>query len=234
MALTPTRFVTSGYYRIHLYVLLGINVFATFVASSSTSFKVWPPMLAAILSYVGSVIWLYEKTRPGILILYLIATVTWCGGAMANGTPHHLLLSDGVLWLGDLTTAGLILGFTLAAMFLGHWYLNTPTMDLIPLKRLVLFIFLAVFTRMMVCGLGLVFLLNDAATVPLRSSTMALLALRWLSGLIGTLVFAIMTWETLKIPNTQSATGILYVGVIVTFIGELTSQLLSTDLAHPV
>ena len=43
-----------------------------------------------------------------------------------------------------------------------------------------------------------------------------------------------LTWQTLKIPNTQSATGILYVGVIVTFVGELTSQLLSRESLFPL
>jgi len=43
------------------------------------------------------------------------------------------------------------------------------------------------------------------------------------------LMLGILTWQTLKIPNTQSATGILYAGVIVTFIGELTSQLLAVN-----
>jgi len=43
-----------------------------------------------------------------------------------------------------------------------------------------------------------------------------------------------MAWQTLKIPNTQSATGILYVGVMTTFLGELTAQLLSQDAAFPL
>ncbi len=60
------------------------------------------------------------------------------------------------------------------------------------------------------------------------------LALRWLTGLVGTLVLAALTWQTLKIPNTQSATGILYAGVILTFIGELTSQLMSAESLYPV
>ena len=42
-----------------------------------------------------------------------------------------------------------------------------------------------------------------------------------------------MTWQTLKIPNTQSATGILYVAVILTFLGELVSHLLSQELRIP-
>ncbi len=43
-----------------------------------------------------------------------------------------------------------------------------------------------------------------------------------------------MSWQTLKIPNTQSATGILYVAVIVTFLGELVAHLLSQELPYPV
>jgi len=59
-------------------------------------------------------------------------------------------------------------------------------------------------------------------------------ALRWLAGLIGVGALAVMTWQTLKIPNTQSATGILYVAVIGVFIGELTSQLLSAHASFPL
>ena len=43
-----------------------------------------------------------------------------------------------------------------------------------------------------------------------------------------------MAWKTLQIPNTQSATGILYVAVIATFIGELVSLLLSGSSAYPL
>jgi hypothetical protein len=46
---------------------------------------------------------------------------------------------------------------------------------------------------------------------------------------VGALAVVVMTWQTLKIPNTQSATGILYVGVIVTFLGELLALLLTTQ-----
>jgi hypothetical protein len=60
------------------------------------------------------------------------------------------------------------------------------------------------------------------------------LALRWLAGILGVLIMAAMTWQTLRIPNTQSATGILYAGVILAFIGELVSQLLSAQATYPV
>jgi hypothetical protein len=49
-----------------------------------------------------------------------------------------------------------------------------------------------------------------------------------------TLVCVAMAWFTLKIPNTQSATGILYAAVVATFLGELMSQLLSASSVYPV
>ncbi len=60
------------------------------------------------------------------------------------------------------------------------------------------------------------------------------IALRWLGGLVGVLILAVMAWQTLKIPNTQSATGILYVAVIGTFLGELISMLLSAESVYPL
>ena len=57
--------------------------------------------------------------------------------------------------------------------------------------------------------------------VAFSSDRLLFFMLRWLSGLIGALGLSWMTWQTLKIPNTQSATGILYVAVSSTILGEL-------------
>jgi hypothetical protein len=43
-----------------------------------------------------------------------------------------------------------------------------------------------------------------------------------------------MARRTLEIPNTQSATGILYVAVLGVFTGELTGLLLSATSAYPL
>jgi hypothetical protein len=105
-------------------------------------------------------------------------------------------------------------------------------MVLAPLQRLVMFMAIVIVLRMIVVGMGLGIEVQQQG-VP-SVDRMLFLALRWLSGLLGALGLAWMTWQTLKIPNTQSATGILYVGVIVTFLGELTSLLLSDKLAYPL
>ena len=127
MACTPSRLVTSGYYRNNLYVLLGLNSLAGLVAWTGGSrglFPLWPPLVAAVASYVGAVCWLYEKPRPGIAALVLIAatavTGAWLAGCAAESAPAVLL----VLRYLDPLLGGLVLGVTFAAMLLGHWYLN--------------------------------------------------------------------------------------------------------------
>ena len=132
----------------------------------------------------------------------------------------------------DLASSGVLMGVTLSAMFLGHWYLNTPTMELLPLKRLVLFMTCAIVARTLVSGTGLA--LQATSAQPLVAAFWIFVTFRWLSGLLGTFTLALMTWYTLKVPNTQSATGILYAGVILAFLGELTSLLLSVDYLYPL
>ncbi len=234
MAVTSPRQVTSGYYRNHLYVLLGLMALASAVAfSAPTQFPTWPPLTAAILSYIGAVCWLYEKPRPGIAVLAAIALVTLVGAVLAGRSLSSLTSPiEQALWLLDPLTGGLVLGVTIAAMFLGHWYLNSPTMKLEPLQRLVVLMIALLVLRMLVVGAGLALLLAHADW--LSSDRVMLLALRWLAGLAGPLAMCFMTRATLKIPNTQSATGILYVAVIGTFIGELASLLLSVGSAVPL
>jgi hypothetical protein len=237
MAITSPRKVTSGYYRNHLYVLLGLNVLATLVALSAPDrFALWPALSAAILSYLGSVCWLYEKAGPGILALAAIAAVTLVGAWSAGPLGAQLPPGAGPAWtileLLDPPTSGLVLGLTIAAMFLGHWYLNTPTMALAPLERLIKLMGLAIIVRAVVAVAGLALQVHTHGWHGTEQTLFLLL--RWLSGLVGALLLSVMAWKTLKIPNTQAATGILYVAVIATFLGELTSLLMSSELASPV
>lgn len=243
MAWISPKQVTSGYYRNHLYVLLGFNVLTSLVAySHRNECEFVTPIMAAGLCYVGAICWLYEKPRAGIISLVGVAGVALAGlllphfgsaieGAETKMTAVTKLPLQNVLRVFDPISGGLVLGVTLAAMFLGHWYLNTPTMKMAPLKKLVVGMGIAIGLRTVVCGVGLAMTFQYAD--PHQLSIWFVL-LRWLAGIAGALGVVWMTWETLKIPNTQSATGILYVGVIVTFIGELASVLMSSTLPYPI
>ena len=71
MAVTPASLVTAGFYRVHLWVLMGLNTFAALAAytsyesMASDGIAAGPVVVCAILlaigSYIGSVVWLYEN-----------------------------------------------------------------------------------------------------------------------------------------------------------------------------
>ena len=310
MAITPSRLVTSGFYRIHLWVLMGANVFASLILFTSEQPVPDPvmPLLSilvpglAVASYFGSVAWLYERPQVGQVFLVIItvsgllaagcsqvdpstlpknevvfgATVTIMDLDSGNKEQYTMIRARNenydagrslgllgkkkgdqveievpkgtlrfeiikisprlrfrtILMTANLVTAGLLLGSVLTAMLLGHWYLNTPSMQLAPLKRLLLLLFAALALRMLICGSSLILELGQAESWGIR--TWSIISFRWLAGLVGTLVLTLLTWQTLKIPNTQSATGILYAAVILTFLGELVSQLLGVDMHYPL
>lgn len=234
MGITPSRWVTSGFYRVHLWVAMGLATFASLAVYSQWSWygenAVGAPnviftstVLIAVVAYVGAIIWMYEQAALGQAALWLCAAL-----AVVAGWTAFLPASSQVQWLAralNWLSAGSTLGLFLAAMFLGHWYLNWPGMKLDPLRRLVIFCGCSLILRAALAGWGV-------AASPHAISSMLLF--RWLAGIVGPAVMAYMTWLTLKIPNTQSATGILYAAVILTFLGELTSQFLSRGLPLPV
>jgi hypothetical protein len=238
MAVTPARLVTSGYFRNQAYVLLGLNVLASLVAASRPhEFPLWPSVAAAVLSYLASVLWLYERPRAGSALLGTVAATSLAGAWLtrtAPGVAPTTLSAETVLaWLDPLA-GGLVLGATLAAMLLGHWYLNTPGMRLAPLLRLVKLAAAAIVLRGLLCGAGLAL---EVALFGARTRPWQLfILLRWLAGVFGALGLLWMTWKTLtqQRPNTQSATGILYVAVLATLLGELAAQLLSAEATYPL
>ncbi len=236
MACTSGRQVTSGFFRVHLWMLLGFATLTTLIAYSYPAPFSRPNWLLAaaialmVLSYVLSVAWLYERRTLGGAGLWLMAAIALAGAALA--WPLSATALAALLQLADVATSGLLLGATLTAMLLGHWYLNTPTMQLAPLRRLLALIFIATALRASVSVCGLLLTLQFAE--PLTTSTWLFLALRYIAGIAGVALFTYLARQTLKIPNTQSATGILYAAVILAFIGELTSQLLSASAPFPL
>ena len=243
MGFTPSRLVTSGFFRIHLWVLLGICTFAVpaiYTArhlSSADASGLWWWQLgmavgAATVSYIGAVIWMYEASRPGKGAIWIVAAFALMGMLLPLTKSAEGIT---ILTTLDRITGSLVLGSVTTAMLLGHWHLNTPSMKLAPLQRLVIFMALAIVARMLLGGLCAGLEANRLSlSGNLSMSWLVFLSLRWLAGFIGTLGLAWMTWLTLKIPNTQSATGILYAAMILAFIGELTAQLMSVRGGFPL
>lgn len=224
MAVTSPRHVTGGYYKNHSLVLVAaglLSLLSTWGIDGAAPLFV--PILATILSYLAFVSWWAEKAGPGLLLLALAAAAFLYGAVETPVVAPASSDLSGVAIHGlDSLSSGLLIGSALAAMLLGHWYLNAPGMRLAPLNRLVILLAGAAVLRGLLAAVMLVWYGGP----PGDHLMLVLLAIRWLFGLLGILGLAWMTRQTLRIPNTQSATGILYVCVIGVFLGELASLLL--------
>ena len=252
MFITSSKRVTSGYYRNHLYVTLGLAAFAAMLSFSVAPATLWYAVAAAVFSYLGAVYWLFEKSATGKLMLLLVVLAAWYGVSQQASSFNDTLvtesaatetqeelpqqatllgLSQGFLQQASVFSSGLLLGLTMAAMLLGHWYLNSPTMELIPLQRLILAMAFAVGLQTVLSALGL---WGEITNTEPTLQWILFVLLRWTFGLVGVAAMTWMAWQTLKIPNTQSATGILYVAVIGTFVGETMALLLSTESLFPL
>jgi hypothetical protein len=231
MGITSSRQVASGYFRNHLYVTLGLSTLATLALAKLGSGGMWLAAAAALLSFFGAACWLYEASGAGRIVLWLVA---FCDLAAAVVSQRAGVSADvNSFWSAfSIGTSGLVLGLVFAAMLLGHWYLNAPGMSLTPLRRLLGAAAIALVVQAIMSGVGTAV----AASMKTDFSTAWLLfvLLRWSFGIIGVLALLWMAWRTLEIPNTQSATGILYVAVIGVFVGELAAALLSAESAVPL
>jgi hypothetical protein len=107
-------------------------------------------------------------------------------------------------------------------MLMGHSYLTAPAMSMTPLLRLLVALFVATLVRMLFAGYELWHWASPSWT----SDIWLWLPLRWGVGFAGPLLGGWMAWRCAKIRSTQSATGILYVVVVLCFIGELTGEVL--------
>ena len=158
---------------------------------------------------------------------YLGAPVDW---------PAWVAISAAIYMIAT----ALFLGSVIFAMALGHWYLVLPTLSIDPLRKLTKLMILSTVAKTTI--LGLVLYLGASSTVAEIAETVEgfgrlqglLFWARSLFGLIGPIVICYMTWETVKLNATQSATGLLYVGTIFVLVGETLSGFLYHTTHLPV
>jgi len=218
LAITPATLVPAGFFRVNLLVVLGLASVAAFLARAEVAGPAWLLAAgAAVVAWIGSIAWFGERTQAGMTLCRVTAALLAAATVLVS-TPAGTTAAAGAL------VSGLVVGLTVHAMLLGHWYLNAPGMSVAALRRMIDWALAA-------WGVQLVLSLAAIAIDPagLRASggtATALLSLRWLAGLVGLPVLLVMSRKTLDIPNTQSATGILYVACLAAILGELTAQLL--------
>ena len=222
--LSPAQ-VNPRFFRTHFLTALALTAVASVFVRDVADLALWILLSAAlVLTALGSMTWMLEGAPGGRLLIaltspLLVATLALAGYQLRDqGEPWWLLVDD-------LTSAA-VLGSAMTAMLIGHSYLLAPAMSLTPLLRLLAALAASTVVRIGVTVVGLWLWTQAWAGTTLDSEMILWLTVRWGIGFLGPLVLAWLAWETTRIRSTQSATGILYVVVILCLLGELTSQLL--------
>jgi hypothetical protein len=141
----------------------------------------------------------------------------------AQGTAVRLRPKALSIGLQALACAGIaaLPGLSLMDMLLGHAYLTASRMSIDPFRRLNISLGVAMTVRA-ASSVPLVLLLQHWQPMEMLWGMQGLLILtRWLVGLAVPGLFVYMAHDCIKRRSTQSATGILYVAVVLILIGEI-------------
>jgi len=246
----PEPDLGRGYFQMNALVILGLLALAVAVVllhpfaalGGMTTAALALALAAAFLYYMA--IW---RERWDLCRWPLSLAVAAClAGFLLAGRglvpPITPLPHRAPLLAAGLLASALLLGWSLITMLLGHWYLVAPRLT---------FRHLVVFCRALLALTALRLLtvlasLAVAAGVDTRVEPHPLHLLadlsaqgiffwfRLLWGLAVPLLLAAMALHCARQRSNQSATGILYVLVVGTFIGEITGYYLMVTTGVPV
>lgn len=221
----PASQLHPRFFRVHYLTSLALLVVAGFFLRDRIDWPLGATLTAAAcLSFLGSIIW-HIDGHPGQRVLLVLTTLSLFGSLILGSQALRGQSYDSWMLADDLTSS-FLLGSSITAMLVGHSYLLAPSMSINPLLRILGLLGVTLMLRVGLSMLGLWWWTSSPSAGNLETETLIWLAARWFLGFVGPLVLGWMAWETARIRSTQSATGILYVVVIVCFLGELTSQLL--------
>lgn len=246
--LMPRKDVTDGFFRIQMLVALGLCVLVVLTSDVSSITGDGIPgasvhetaeatrvigwlkafqVTAAVIAYAGHIFWKLGRRIPGRVTIFLLATL--CIGSLIMHSCR--MITSVSVWqqaVSDLSTAA-VLGAALTGMLLGHWYLTTPTMSIQPLSWFARALFAAALVRLVVSGVAL----GRYGWTATDMTHTLWLVMRLIGGILVPIVTSFMVVRILRYRNTQSATGVLFAGLILVFMGEMTAALLERDLRIP-
>ncbi len=223
---TSWRVVPLPFFRTHCQIILGLLVLAALDQSRQEGLDhgVWILIAGAVLAYLATITWGIGLPRFALPATYLIVLGSAAWLALTSRADLPAAWAFGT---ASRYASGFLLGTILTAMLLGHHYLIAPTMSIKPLERLVQFIGWGLAVRGAIALLGAALVhsgkLPEVPTSTLESSSLLFFLMRWGMGFVGPVAAAILAWRTVRIRSTQSATGILYVAMILVLFGELTA-----------
>jgi hypothetical protein len=256
LAIPPFFNVERGFYKSSASVYLAASITTAVglgllglrggASAGPGAVSLWTASALWTLSSAAVAVYLYTLwTENGLLRsrAYVIGLGVGLVALIANVT---LLMPPGFGAVGAVAysltaiTSALVLGLVSGAMLFGHWYLIDLEMPVDYLRTFVRLLGIVLIADLVALGLAIAMpaTIGDsgaaAAVHDLFTSHLGLLAVRFVLGPVATIVLVWMCWQTLKIPQTMAATGLLYIAVMSVLVGEMLGRFILFRTAIPL
>jgi hypothetical protein len=242
MRLVPAAEIGPGFFRTcaSIYLLIWVCVLAGLEWARPWELVGFALFTLLFVVYYAS-LW-FEKLANRAPLLELSSIVGFCAvvaSALSTSTGGPPL-DEAFVRVPNFLFSSIALGAAMTGMLLGHWYLVTPELSLLPIKRLTGALAAALVAQGALLalavspGLGMV---PHSLLPKVQHLLMAypyFLLGRALVGLAGTFGLAVLTMWLLREGSTQAATGFLYTAVLTVVVGELIARFLLQLTRVPV
>ena len=242
MRFVPAAEIGKGFFRTcaAIYLVIWILVLAGLEWERPWELLGFVLFTLLFLVYYAS-LW-FEKLANRSRLLEITSVVGFCAvvtsalSSSAGGSP----LDEALVRVPNFLFGSIALGAAMTGMLLGHWYLLTPELSLVPIKRLTGTLVGALVAQGVLLALTVSPELGTVPTSLLPRVEHLLVAYpyfllgRALVGLVGTFGLAVLTMWLLREGSTQAATGFLYTAVLTVVVGELIARFLFQLTRVPV
>ena len=226
---TPLSELKHGFYRFSLglaTILWGIASIIMFFTQSTvidgnSNFLLTGMYLAVLLGFTA---WIWNRK---IIPFAVICAVSLMGSLVSHVLHANVILPEASPHPASLLGAVCLVN-VLFSMILGHWYLNVPDLKITWLQRSVFVLSLFLLMRLIWN------IFSFATSAELVYDGMPVSAFNYLFmldgiflwialffGLAAPLIINFMTQRSLKIFSTQSATGLLYINIVLILMSEM-------------
>lgn len=225
-------------------LVAGVNAIAAAAALGLAPALPRGETAARVLLDAGALSSLGQALALVAILMTVQLAFTFVPGRFLRSVGAILAIAAGVLALGVATlsripaTTADVFGLALAlaapplgalalggidgAMLLGHWYLVTPKLSPGPLRNASLIVVAAVVLQLVIV---LATVMRGDLVGTTQTGLVVAIGIRIGVGLLMTLAVALAAWWTARM-NTQSSTGLLYVGLGSALAGEISARVL--------
>ena len=221
--LVPTKYTGVGFLKLIMTVVFGATLLGIILLFSS-SISISSPLMIGLYGIVALLAFQYanhkDQKSPTMWGMFILQQIIYIGAL-------YYFSEAKVQNFAFMLLSALYLGIVNYSMLLGHYYLVVPRLSEKPLLNANM-IFWGLLAIRVVLSLKSTLDHNsffEAGSVDGQGYMFnwIILSMRWLWGYLAVFVLSVFNWKLCKMRSIQSATGVLYVMVFFTLIGELIS-----------